>query len=156
MRKVLAVIFAALLAISGMATLSAAEEELFDTKAATEHMENGTKLLRAKNYDAAIEEFEEAVSSAPSAEAHYRLGYAYYLKGKSGDEDSRQKAMENFEMAYDIDPNFSPNVYGPAEVMEAPQQGAVLDTPAAAAPAGALQPGAMAPPPPAPASPLTQ
>jgi tetratricopeptide (TPR) repeat protein len=157
MRNVLAVIFVALLAAGSMATLSAAEEELFDVKAAAEHLANGIKLIAAKNYDGAIEELEDAVSAAPSAEAYYRLGYAYYMKGKAGDEGSRQRAMECFEQAYDLDPNFSPNVYGAPEVIEAPDQGAI-DSPAAAAPASALQPGAAAPAPaaPAPAAPPAQ
>lgn len=155
MRNALAVIFAALLALGGMMTLSAAEEELFDIKAAAEHLAKGVKLLGAKNYDAAIDELEEAVSAAPSAEAFYRLGYAYYMKGKSGDEDSRQRAIENFEQAYDLDPNYSPNYYGPAEVIEAPAQGA-LESPAAAAPASKLEPGTAAPPPAAPAAPAAQ
>jgi tetratricopeptide (TPR) repeat protein len=128
MRNRLAVIFAVLVLFSAMTALSfaAEEEELFDTQTATEHIEKGLKLLRAKNIDAAIEELEAAVSAAPSAEAYYYLGYAYYLKGKSGDEDSRQKAAENFEEAYDLDPNFSPNKVGPGTVIEAPpalQQG---------------------------------
>jgi tetratricopeptide (TPR) repeat protein len=157
MRSVLTVIFAALLTVGGVATLSVAEEELFDSKAAQEHLEKGIALLGARNYDGAIEEFEEAVSAAPSAEAYYRLGYAYYMKGKSGDEDSRQKSIESFEQAYDIDPNYSPNPVGPAEVIEAPRTGQEdLETPAAAAPAGALAPGAAAPQPEAPAPPAAQ
>ena len=155
MRNALAVIFAALLAVGSIVALSAAEEELFDVKAAAEHMEKGIKLTAARNYDAAIEELEEAVSTAPSAEAYYRLGYAYYMKGKTGDEDSRQRAIENFEQAYDMDPNFSPNVYGSGKVIEAPGQGA-LETPAAAAPASTLEPGAAAPAPAAPAAPPAQ
>jgi tetratricopeptide (TPR) repeat protein len=127
-------------------TYSAGEEELFDTQTATAQIERGVKLLGARNYTAAIEAFEEAVSAAPSAEAHYLLGYAYYMKGKTGDGDSRQKSMENFEQAYLLDPNFSPSKIGPAEIMEVPQSGhPAAETPAAAAPASALESGAAAP-----------
>lgn len=121
----------------GAGTFAAAEEELFDTTAAAEHMAKGVKLLGARNYDAAIEELEEAVSAAPSAEAHYLLGYAYYMKGKAGDEDARQQAAENFEQAYEIDPNFSPNKVGPGTVIEAPQAAPEGQTPAEAPPATA-------------------
>jgi tetratricopeptide (TPR) repeat protein len=155
MRKVLAVMCMVMLSVSCLAASTFAEDELFDTKAATEHMEKGIKLLAAKNYDGAIEELEEAVATAPSAESYYALGYAYYMKGKSGDEESRQMAVENFEQAYDLDPNFSPNKIGTPEVMEAPPSGqGEMESPAAAAPANKLEPGAAAPaqePAPAPA-----
>lgn len=158
MRKVLAVIFAVLLAAFTWTTLFAADEEpLFDTEAAAEHLASGNKLIAKRNYDAAIEEYEEAVSSAPSAEAYYRLGYAYYLKGRAGDEDARQMAMENFEMAYDMDPNFSPNVLGTGEVMEAPQSGMTgIESPAAAAPASALEPAPAVPAAPASQQPAAE
>ena len=86
-----------------------AEEELFDTKAAVQHVQKGIENLRAKKYDAAIAEFEESVSIDPDAEAYYLLGYSYYMKGKTGDAESREKAKENFERAYELNPNFSPN-----------------------------------------------
>jgi len=47
----------------------AAEEELFDTKAAAAHIEKGIHHLKSKKTDAAIQEFEEAVAAAPEAEA---------------------------------------------------------------------------------------
>lgn len=89
-------------------------EEPFDTTAATKHVGQGISLLHAKKYDAAIKEFEEAASINPDAEAYYYLGYSYYLKGRHGDEESRQKSRENFSKAYEIDPNFSPTRYKPA------------------------------------------
>ncbi len=92
-----------------------AEEELFDTKAASEHIEKGITHLKEKNFDAAIAEFEESASISPEAEAYYYLGYAYYLKGRSGDVESRKLSRENFEKAYEIDPNFSPTRYKPPE-----------------------------------------
>src|SRR5512136_2569866 len=113
----------------------AAEEDLFDTKAAIEQREKGRQLLNTRKYDAAIEALEEAVNAAPDAEAYYLLGYAYYMKGKSGDEESRQKAKENFEEAYQLDPNVSPNKFKPGEPVPAP----------ASAPAGEQSLGAAAP-----------
>lgn len=92
-----------------------AEEEIFDIKAAAAHIEKGIHHLKAKKYDAAISEFEEAAAIHPEAEPFYYLGYAYYLKGKAGDEESRQKAIENFGKAYDLDPNFTPTKLKPAE-----------------------------------------
>jgi tetratricopeptide (TPR) repeat protein len=90
-------------------------EEPFDTTTASKHVGQGISLLHAKKYDAAIKEFEEAASINPDAEAYYYLGYTYYLKGRNGDEESRQKSRENFSKAYEIDPNFSPTRYKPAE-----------------------------------------
>jgi tetratricopeptide (TPR) repeat protein len=126
----------------------AEEEELFDTKTAVASMEKGSKLLAAKKYDEAIEALEEAVAAAPNAEAHYLLGYAYYMKGRKEDnEDARQKAIENFDQAYQIDPNFTPSKFEP-ETITAPGAAQSSDemTPAAAAPASKLEPGAAAPP----------
>lgn len=95
-------------------------EELFDTATATKHMEQGIAFLKAKKYDAAVGEFEESASVSPDAEAYYYLGYTYYLKGRKGDEESRKKSRENFEKAYEINPNFSPTRYKPAEPAPAP------------------------------------
>jgi tetratricopeptide (TPR) repeat protein len=106
--------------------LGQAEEELFDTKAATQHLDQGITYLKAKKFDAAISEFETAADINPDAEAYYYLGYAYYLKGRTGDEESRNKSRENFERAYEIDPNFSPARFKPTEEvparMEQPDQ----------------------------------
>ena len=100
-------------------------EELFDTATATKHTEQGITFLKAKKYDAAIKEFEESAAVNPDAEAYYYLGYAYYLKGRKGDGENREKSRENFDKAYEIDPNFSPTRYKPAEPVparETPQQ----------------------------------
>jgi len=94
-------------------------EELFDTATASKHMEQGITLLHAKKYDAAIKEFEESALVNPDAEAYYYLGYAYYLKGRSGDEESRKKARDNFSKAYEIDPNFSPMRFKATEAQHA-------------------------------------
>jgi tetratricopeptide (TPR) repeat protein len=92
-----------------------AEEDLFDTKAASAYLEKGIGHLRSQKYDAAINELEESVAIAPEAEAYYYLGYAYYMKGRSGDSDSRKKSIENFDKAYELNPNFSPNRFKPSE-----------------------------------------
>ena len=150
MRVLVGGMIVALMACCYLPAAAVAEEELFDTKAAAAHIEKGVHLLKAKDIDAAIEEFEEAVASAPEAEAYYLLGYAYYIKGKTGDEDARQKAVENFNMAYEINPNFSPNKFKPAEPITVPgSQPSGEVTPAAAAPAGKL----ALPEPSAPAAP---
>ncbi len=99
--------------------LGLAEEELFDTKAASQHLDQGVAYLKAKNFDAAISEFETSAGINPDAEAYYYLGYAYYLKGRTGDEESRNKSRENFERAYEIDPNFSPSRFKPTEQVPA-------------------------------------
>ena len=90
-------------------------DELFDTAAASKHTEQGISFLKAKNFDAAIREFDKSAVIAPEAEAYYYLGYAYYMKGKNVDGDSRKKSLENFGKAYEIDPNFSPSRYKPSE-----------------------------------------
>ncbi len=131
-----------------------AEEELFDTKAAAEHIEKGIAQLKAKNFDAAIAEFEESASISPEAEAYYYLGYAYYLKGRSGDGESRKLSRENFEKAYEIDPSFSPTRYKPPEpapekekrqqpVQKTSQAPAMTERPAPSSPA--TEPSASAP-----------
>jgi len=107
-----------------IATPAFPAEELFDSAAAAKHMEQGFLLLKAKKFDAAAREFEEAASINPDAESYYYLGYAYYLKGRSGDVDARQKSRENFARAYEIDPNFSPTRYKTTEPVhpgESPQ-----------------------------------
>lgn len=105
-----------LIALLGMAAFPAhADEELFDTKAAAQHIDKGITYIKAKNFDAAITEFEAAAEINPDAEAYYYLGYTYYLKGRSGDKESRSKSRENFDRAYDIDPNFTPTRYKPTE-----------------------------------------
>ncbi len=108
MRKLLVVAVACILLFVGV-QLSSAEDELFDTKAAGEYLEKGLVQLRTRNIEAAIASLEESVAIAPAAEAYYYLGYAYYLKGRSGDSESRKQSMENFEKAYELDPGFSPN-----------------------------------------------
>ena len=100
-----------------------AEEELFDTKTAEKHIEKGIAHLKAKNYDAAITEFEESSEIVPEAESYYYLGYAYYMKGRTKDDsESRKRSMENFEKAYEIDPNFTPTRFKPAEPAPAAAQ----------------------------------
>ncbi len=98
-----------------VATPALPAEELFDTATATKHMEQGIAFLKAKKYDAAVGEFEESAEVNPDAEAYYYLGYTYYLKGRKGDDASRKKSRENFDKAYEINPNFSPSRFKPTE-----------------------------------------
>lgn len=88
-------------------------EELFDEAAATIHLEKGIEYLQSKDFNSAISELEESVSIAPAADAFYYLGYAYYLKGRSGDSESRKKSIESFDKAYELDPLFTPNRFTP-------------------------------------------
>jgi tetratricopeptide (TPR) repeat protein len=120
-------VLAGTLIVSASAALAA--EELFDTKAAAQHKEKGVALLQQKNYRAAVKEFEEASTIEPDAEAFYYLGYAYYMDAKTTDnEQSRKLSMENFQKAYDIDPNYTPTKLGavetppPASKKPAPQK----------------------------------
>jgi len=94
--------------LGGVPAVSHAQNELFDTRAASTHVEKGVALLKAKSYDAAISEFEEAAAIYPDAESYYYLGYAYYMKSRQGDGDNRNKSRENFEKAYELDPGFAP------------------------------------------------
>jgi tetratricopeptide (TPR) repeat protein len=98
-----------------------AADELFDTEAATALVEKGVADLKAGRYDAAIEAFEESVGINPEAPAFYYLGYAYYMKGKKSNGENRVKAMENFDKAYELDPNFTPmNISTDEPAAEAP------------------------------------
>ncbi len=130
-----------LVAISSLIVLQGiglAEEELFDTKAASAHSEKGISYLKARDYDAAVNELEESLSIAPDAETYYYLGYAYYMKGRSGDSESRKKSIENFDKAYELDPRFTPNKYKPADGLAATEPG----TAAPSKPAAEEQPSA--------------
>ena len=119
MRRMILAVLLGLLVLSAVPVM-AADEELFDTKTATELREKGRQLLNTKQIDAAIETLQQAVDAAPDAEAYYLLGYAYYIKGKSGDAESREKAKENFEEAYALDPRISPNKFKQVEEIPAP------------------------------------
>jgi tetratricopeptide (TPR) repeat protein len=112
-------------------------EEVFDTATASRHLEQGISHLKAKDFDAAITEFDESAAISPEAEAYYYLGYAYYMKSRKSDGEDRKKALENFDRAYEIDPNFSPTRFKPSE--PAPQQ---TTTPARVAEPVAPQPAA--------------
>lgn len=144
MRGIVASVLVLTLLFIAAPAVNAAEEELFDTKAAAAGIDEGISLIKKKQYDAAVEKFEDAAAMSPDieAEALYYAGYASYLKGRAGDEDARQRSVEFFERAYELNPNFSPNKFKPTEPMPGPaaQQGGQGGdvTPAAAAPAGAL------------------
>lgn len=115
MRKSLIMMFLVTAILIETQIVSYAADELFDAKTAAEHMAKGIAHLKAKQYDAAIDELSESASVYPEAEAFYYLGYAYYMKGRKGDGESRKNAMENFEQAYELDPNFTPTKYQPEE-----------------------------------------
>ncbi len=115
MRTIIVSAFLSAAILAGGAPQQArAAEELFDTKAASAHIEKGINHLKSKNYDAAIKEFEESASVSPDAEPYYYLGYAYYMKAKkTNDPESRKKSMENFAKAYELNPNFTPSRFKP-------------------------------------------
>jgi tetratricopeptide (TPR) repeat protein len=113
-------IFVLTVMVSMIAAPAYPADELFDTATASKHMDQGISFLKAKDFDAAISEFDESAEVAPEAEAYYYLGYAYYMKSKKGDGENLQKSLENFDRAYDLDPNFSPTRFRPSE--PAPQQ----------------------------------
>jgi len=79
-----------------------------DLGAATALVNQGVNDLKAGRYDAAIKTLEESVGINPAAEAFYYLGYAYYMKGKKGNAESRGKSRESFAKAYELDPHFTP------------------------------------------------
>ncbi len=107
--------FIVFLALGLVALTTHAADELFDTKTASEHIDKGIAYLKENNFDAAIKEFDESASISPEAEPYYYLGYTYYLKSRKGDIESRKLSLENFDKAYEIDPNFTPMRYKPAE-----------------------------------------
>ncbi|MCK9419878.1 MAG: hypothetical protein M0R70_10920 [Nitrospirae bacterium] len=119
------------------------EDELFDTATASKYREQGISCLKAKDFDAAINEFNESAAIAPEAEAFYYLGYAYYMKSRKGDGESLRLSLENFKKAYEIDPNFSPTRFKPSE--PAPQL--IIQPPTAAAPVEPQPDAAQAPAP---------
>jgi len=120
-KKIVLVLFSLMFLVVATAPVFA-EEELFDTKGGTAKIEKGLSLLHSKKLDAAIEQFEDAAAAAPEleAEAYYYLGYAYYLKGRAGDAESRAKSKEYFDQAYEANPNFTPSKFKPTEPIPAP------------------------------------
>ena len=102
--------------LSGLASA----DELFDTRAADAHFQQGLKLYFKQQYENAVTEFEEATKIDPdNAKAYYFLGYSYYkLK-------DMPKAMETFEEAYHLDQRYSPIPKGspptPPEVAPTPE-----------------------------------
>ena len=122
MRRTMVLLLASAIFFAGVQLANAAEEELFDTKAAAAHIEKGIAHLKEKKYDAAIKELEEAVTIDPDAEAYYYLGYAYYMKGRKDDGESRKKSIEYFDEAYELDPGFTPSKFKPVESEKVPKE----------------------------------
>ncbi len=116
MRRILTMLAIGTMLIAGIpAFILAADEDLFDTKEAAVHLEKGISYLKNKKYDAAIKELDDAASINPDAESYYYLGYAYYMKGKTGDAESRKKSIECFDKAYELNPAFTPSRFKPME-----------------------------------------
>jgi tetratricopeptide (TPR) repeat protein len=141
MRRTIVMLVVSAAVIAGL-QLAGAEEGLFDTKAAAEHIDKGIAHLKEKKYDAAVAELEEAVSINPDAEAYYYLGYAYYMKGRKGDAESRKKSIECFDKAYELNPGFSPGRFKPAEAGEITQKPKPSEGPQPSAPAPPSAPAA--------------
>ena len=139
MRKTIILLLASAIVFGAVQLANAAEEALFDTKAAAAHVEKGITHLKEKKYDDAIKELEQAVSIDPDAEGYYYLGYAYYMKGRKDDGENRKKSMEYFDEAYELDPGFTPTKLKPVESEKAPKE--------PASPPEAQQPPAPATPP---------
>ena len=108
MGKIKSVIFVAITVLCILPGLGHAADELFDTEGAAALTNKGVADLMLGHYDAAIEALEESVGIDPQAPAFYYLGYAYYMKSKKVGGENRTKAMENFDKAYELDPNFTP------------------------------------------------
>ncbi len=144
MRKRMVILLVSAVVLTGI-QFAYAEEDLFDTKAAAAHVEKGIAHLKEKRYDAAVKELEEAVTINPDAEAYYYLGYAYYMKGKKGDAESRKKSVESFDKAYELDPSFTPSRFKPTETGEAKLKSKPTGTEQAPAPAAPAQPAEPAP-----------
>ncbi len=140
MRRTLAILVVATIAAVGAQLACAADEDIFDTKAAAAHLEKGIVHLKDKKYDTAISELEEAVSINPDAEAYYYLGYAYYMKGRKGDEESRKKSIDCFDKAYELNPAFTPSRFKPAEAPAAQPTEKKIDTEVPAALQNPAQP----------------
>ncbi len=120
MRRILVILAVTMVLVAGIpALVPAAEEELFDTKAAAVHLEKGIAHLKNGKYEAAIKELEDAADINPDAEAYYYLGYAYYMKGRKGDAESRKRSRECFDKAYELNPAFTPGRFKPADAQKA-------------------------------------
>ncbi len=61
----------------------------------------GLRAYNTKNYKAAIKHFTEYVNKKPDPTAYYLIGYSLYEQGKF------TAAIESFNQAYLIDPEFS-------------------------------------------------
>ena len=68
---------------------------------ASQYMQYGVKMLKAKNYKKAVQYLKYSVKMERSSNAYYYLGLAYYgLKNKS-------QALRNFQMALKVNPGNS-------------------------------------------------
>jgi tetratricopeptide (TPR) repeat protein len=152
MRRTVAILVVSAVVFAGV-QLANAEEELFDTKTATAHVEKGLAHLKDKKYDSAISELEEAVSINPDAEAYYYLGYAYYMQGKKGDTESRKKAIESFDKVYELNPGFTPSRFKSNEAAERTQKVETTETPEPPAPTVTSEPAKPATAPAVPSQP---
>jgi tetratricopeptide (TPR) repeat protein len=147
MRRAMVIMMVSAVVFAGL-QLANAEEELFDTKAAVIHIEKGITHLKEKKYDDAVEELEEAVTINPDAEAYYYLGYAYYMKGREGnDAESRKKSIESFDKAYELDPGFTPSRFKPADAGEAIPEPKASETKPSSAPPVQSEPTVTSPEP---------
>jgi Tfp pilus assembly protein PilF len=78
-------------------------QDLFDTKASETRFQSGLQLYFQKDYPEAIREFQNAVSINPDdARSYYFMGYSYYQLR------DMEKAQDSFDMAYQLDPRYSP------------------------------------------------
>ncbi len=71
----------------------------------------GLAAFKKRRFSKAEAEFQKAVAADPSsAAANFYLGYTYYKIAEPRRRDSagKQKALEYFDKAFELDPSFTP------------------------------------------------
>ncbi|MEA2069508.1 MAG: tetratricopeptide repeat protein [Verrucomicrobiota bacterium] len=89
-------------ATQAIARLDATPATKSNPDAAKGYMTEGSALLAAKKFNAAISQFEQAIETDPSQKfAHYNLGYAYFNL------DKHNEAAKAFVSALKLDPRYA-------------------------------------------------
>jgi tetratricopeptide (TPR) repeat protein len=81
------------------------------TGAAQANIDAGLAAFKKRRFSKAEDEFKKAVEAEPSsAAANFYLGYTYYKIAEPMRRNSpgKQKALEYFDKAFELDPSFTP------------------------------------------------
>ena len=106
------VLASALVAAQEPAPMTAPDpQESAGAGAAQANIDAGLAAFKKRRFAKAEAEFQKAVASDPSsAAANFYLGYTYYkiAEPTRRNTPNKQKALEYFDKAFELDPSFTP------------------------------------------------